>query len=240
MLPTFLPARPDFSKDLLCPPEPLAGPAEERTQPSHLRDQWHWEGLSAEIKLLAELEKDCSGQTKSEAQPTTTKLTDSDAEFRPVASINKQPSLRRRAALGLARALIIFSMGVTATLAWQSYSDPIREMIATSQRQLGSWWAAETVGAGTTSEPTLPVAPATPSDAQEKTVAADTTSEPILPVAPAAPSDAQEKTEAADTTPEPILPVAPAANSDSQAINKAILTNLAAVAEIPDALTTQA
>jgi hypothetical protein len=81
----------------------------------------HWEGLSAEIKLLAELEKDCSGRTKSEAQPTTTKLTDSDAEFRPVASNNKQPSLRKRAALGLARALIIFSMGVTATLAWQSW-----------------------------------------------------------------------------------------------------------------------
>src|SRR5215831_3854645 len=139
MASTIRSARLDFSEDRLWPTEPLAGPAEERTQPSHLRDRWHWEGLSAEIKLLAELEKDCSGQTKSEAQPTTTKLTDSDAEFRPVASNNKQPSLRKRAALGLARALIIFSMGVTATLAWQSYSDPIREMIATSHPQLGSW-----------------------------------------------------------------------------------------------------
>ena len=236
MASTIRSARLDFSEDRLWPTEPLAGPTEEQTQPSHLRDRWHWEGLSAEIKLLAELEKDCGGQTKSEAQPTTTKLTDSDAEFRPVASNNKQPSLRKRAALGLARALIIFSMGVTATLAWQSYSDPIREMIATSHPQLGSWLAAETVGAGTTSEPTLPVAPATPSDAQEKTVAADTTSEPILPVAPAAPSGAQEKTVAADTTPEPILPVAPAANSDSQEINKAILMNLAAVRQSVDRL----
>jgi hypothetical protein len=184
---------------------------------------------------LAELEKDCSGQTKSEAQPTTTKLTDSDAEFRPVASNNKQPSLRKRAALGLARALIIFSMGVTATLAWQSYSDPIREMIATSHPQLGSWLAAETVGVGTNSEPTLPVAPATPSDAQEKTVAADATPEPTLPIAPAAPSDA-EKTVAANTTPETILPIAPAPNSDFQEINKAILMNLAAVRQSVDRL----
>ena len=204
MASTIRSARLDFSEDRLWPTEPLAEPAEERPQSSTDEIGGIGKELSAEIKLLAELEKDCGGQTKSEAQPTTTKLTDSDAEFRPVASNNKQPSLRKRAALGLARALIIFGMGVTATLAWQSHNNPIREMIAPSHPQLGSWLAAETVGAGTTSEPTLPVALGAPSDAQEKTVAADATSEPILPVAPAA-------------------------NSDSQEINKAILMNLAAV-----------
>ena len=121
MASTIRSARLDFSEDRLWPTKPLAGPPEERTQPSTYEIGGMGKELLAEIKLLAELEKACGGQTKSEAQPTTTKLTDSDAEFRPVASNNKQPSLRKRAALGLARALIIFSMGVTATLAWQSW-----------------------------------------------------------------------------------------------------------------------
>jgi hypothetical protein len=137
-------------------------------------------------------------------------------------------------------------MGVAATLAWQSYSD--------SHPQLGWWLAAETVGAGTTSEPTLPVAPTATSDVQEKTVAADTTpgtilpiapattsdpqektvaaetaSETILPIAPASTSDPQEKTIAAETTPETTTPIAPATKADSQEINKAILMSLAAV-----------
>jgi hypothetical protein len=162
--------------------------------------------LSAEIKLLAELEKDRGGQTKSQAQPAQQQ--NSPIQRRSFVRSPRTTNSRRsgsRVALGLARALIIFSMGVTATFAWQSYSDPIREMIATSHPQLAWWLAApETVGAGTTSEPILPVEPATPSDAQEKTVAAD-------------------------ATPESILPVAPSVNSDSQEINKAILMNLAAV-----------
>jgi hypothetical protein len=211
MASTIRSSRLDFSADRLWPTEPLAGPAEEQSQHSTYEIGGMGKELSAEIKLLAELEKDCGGQTRSEAQPITTKLTDSDAEFRPVASNNKQPSLRKRAARGLARALIIFSMGVTATLAWQSYSDPTREIIATSHPQLDWRLAAETVGTGTTPEP-------------------------ILPIAPAAPSDAQEKPVAADTTPEPILPIAPAANSDSEEINKAILMNLAAVQQSVDRL----
>src|ERR1700746_1905274 len=92
-------ARLDFSEDRLWPTEPLAGPAEERSQPSTYDIGGMAKELSAEIKLLAELEKDCGGQSKP--QPTTTKLTDPDAEFRPVASNNKQPSLRKRAARGL-------------------------------------------------------------------------------------------------------------------------------------------
>jgi hypothetical protein len=37
-------------------------------------------------------------------------------------------------------------MGVTATLAWQSYGDAIREMIASSYPQIG-WLAPQTAAA---------------------------------------------------------------------------------------------
>src|SRR5262245_3683729 len=40
------------------------------------------------------------------------------------------PSLGRRASRGLARFLIIFSIGIGATLAWQSYGDSVRAMLA--------------------------------------------------------------------------------------------------------------
>src|SRR5712671_6552577 len=48
-----------------------------------------------------------------------------------------RPSLGRRAPLALARFLITFCIGVAATLAWQSYGDAAREMIANSSPQLG-------------------------------------------------------------------------------------------------------
>jgi hypothetical protein len=54
----------------------------------------------------------------------------------------KQPSLRKRASRALTRFLITFSMGAGATLAWQSYGDAIREMIANSYPQLG-WLAPQ-------------------------------------------------------------------------------------------------
>src|SRR5262249_240870 len=50
------------------------------------------------------------------------------------------PSLGRRASRGLARFLIIFSIGIGATLAWQSYGDAARAMLANSSPQLG--WLA--------------------------------------------------------------------------------------------------
>jgi hypothetical protein len=57
-----------------------------------------------------------------------------------VVAIRKRPSLVRRAARGVVRLLIIFCSGVAATLAWQSYGDVAREMIASSSPQLG--WLA--------------------------------------------------------------------------------------------------
>jgi len=54
------------------------------------------------------------------------------------------PSLGGRASRGLARFLIIFSIGIGATLAWQSYGDAARAMLANSSPQLGN--SAEALG----------------------------------------------------------------------------------------------
>src|SRR5467141_2298399 len=53
---------------------------------------------------------------------------------------NGQPPLRKRASRALSRFLAIFCVGVGTTLAWQSYGDAAREMIANSYPQLG--WLA--------------------------------------------------------------------------------------------------
>ena len=55
---------------------------------------------------------------------------------------NGRSSVGKRALLALVRFLIIFSIGVSVTLAWQSYGDPAREMIASSYAQL-SWLAPQ-------------------------------------------------------------------------------------------------
>src|SRR5260370_7755729 len=52
---------------------------------------------------------------------------------------NGRSSVGKRALLALVRFLIIFSIGVSATLAWQSYGDPAREMIPNSYPHLTSF-----------------------------------------------------------------------------------------------------
>lgn len=54
----------------------------------------------------------------------------------------KRPPLRKRAARALARFLFTFCIGIAATLAWQSYGDAAREIIANSSPQLG-WLAPQ-------------------------------------------------------------------------------------------------
>jgi hypothetical protein len=49
-----------------------------------------------------------------------------------------RPSLGKRASRGLVRLMIVFSIGVGTTLAWQWYGDAARAMIATSWPQLAS------------------------------------------------------------------------------------------------------
>ena len=60
-----------------------------------------------------------------------------DVLVEPADQRSKQPSLLKRASRGLARFLIIFCIGVAVTLAWQSYGNAAREMIANSSPQLG-------------------------------------------------------------------------------------------------------
>src|SRR5258707_12692324 len=58
--------------------------------------------------------------------------------------------------------LITFCIGVSATLAWQSYGDAAREMIASSYPQLG--WLAPQAAPGAQNPPDViaPAAPAAP------------------------------------------------------------------------------
>jgi hypothetical protein len=78
-------------------------------------------------------------------------------------AIIQRPSLGKRASRGLARFLIIFCTGVAATLAWQSYGDAAREMIANSYPQL-SWLAPQAAPlAQTASDTPAPAPSATPS-----------------------------------------------------------------------------
>jgi hypothetical protein len=55
---------------------------------------------------------------------------------------NRQPPVRMRASRALARFLIAFCIGVAATLAWQSYGDAARQIIANSYPQL-RWLALQ-------------------------------------------------------------------------------------------------
>jgi hypothetical protein len=76
---------------------------------------------------------------------------------------SKRPSLGKRASRAVVRFLITFCIGVAAALAWQSYGDAAREMIASSSPQLG-WLAPQAAPlVQTASDIVAPAAPATPS-----------------------------------------------------------------------------
>jgi len=57
---------------------------------------------------------------------------------------NMRTLLSKRASLAIARFLIVFCIGVGTTLAWQSYGDAARQMIASSSSRLG--WLAPPAG----------------------------------------------------------------------------------------------
>src|SRR5216683_7755225 len=76
---------------------------------------------------------------------------------------NGQPSLRKRASRAFTRFLITFCIGVAATLAWQSYGDAAREMIASSSPRLG-WLAPQAAPVAQTAPGVIALAaPAAPS-----------------------------------------------------------------------------
>src|SRR6266571_9427135 len=91
-----------------------------------------------------------------------------DATLRPAdlkndRSPSKRPSLGKRASRALSRFLIMFCMGIATTLAWQSYGDAAREMIASSSPQLG-WLAPQAAPVAQTAPNMIaPAAPAAPS-----------------------------------------------------------------------------
>jgi hypothetical protein len=73
----------------------------------------------------------------------------------------------------LVRVLIIFGTGVASTLAWQSYGDELRAMVASSYPQLG-WLAPQTaahveIPADTVAAPTAPATPSPDYSEQLKT-----------------------------------------------------------------------
>jgi hypothetical protein len=75
----------------------------------------------------------------------------SEAMIQPADPRSKRASLVKRASRGLARFLIIFCIGVTATLAWQSYGNAAREMIANSSPQL-AWLVPSASSSGTAAQ----------------------------------------------------------------------------------------
>src|SRR5262249_1870291 len=83
------------------------------------------------------------------------------ARIRPTDRRIEQPSLDARASRAFVPFLIIFSIGLPATLLSHSYGDAAREMIANSSPLL-RWLAPQTV-AQTASDMVAPTAPATPS-----------------------------------------------------------------------------
>src|SRR5262249_3489092 len=80
----------------------------------------------------------------STLNPTRSEFPDDVWQAKPsVAAIIKRPSLATRAIRGLARFVIVFCIGVGATLAWQSYGDMARAMIADSFPQQLGWLAPQ-------------------------------------------------------------------------------------------------
>jgi hypothetical protein len=91
------------------------------------------------------------------------------ADFRAGEPSGEPPAPRRRGSF--TRFLITFCIGVGATLAWQSYGDTAREMIANASPQLG-WLAPAAAPVGQdpadTAAPGEPAAPAAPASDQQQ------------------------------------------------------------------------
>jgi small-conductance mechanosensitive channel len=76
----------------------------------------------------------------------------------------ERPSLRKRASGGFTRVVIAFCIGISATLAWQSYGDAVREIIASRYPQF-AWLAPHAPAAPPASAATVP--PVVSADPQE-------------------------------------------------------------------------
>ena len=109
--------------------------------------------LDAEFGLEDERTKQGDGamdSTPTQSEFSAARPTIGTTKRSSLVPITKRPSLAKRVRRGLARFLIIFCLGVGTTLAWQSYGDAARGMIANSSSQL-AWLAPKT--------PVVPTAP---------------------------------------------------------------------------------
>jgi hypothetical protein len=67
-----------------------------------------------------------------------------EAKTRQPDITNKQPAIGSRRSRGISRSVVMFCMGIAATLAWQSYGDMAKELIANCVPPLG-WLAPQAV-----------------------------------------------------------------------------------------------
>jgi outer membrane murein-binding lipoprotein Lpp len=126
--------------------------------------------------------------------------------FSPGRPLIDRPSHTRRASRALLRYLVAILIGVAGTLAWQSYGEAAKQLVAVNAPQLG--WSPETqqMIAGWVQELGLTKPPAAAENTALPTVAVDTpqsaavpqTAPAAPPQAPAAPSLAQVQQMAAD------------------------------------------
>ncbi len=112
-----------------------------------------------------------------------------EATLRPAAVNNDQlpsdrPSLGRRAVRTFARFLLVAGIGVAATLAWQSYSEAAKQMIASWAPQLG-WSSSLTL---TNPSPDPEVAAKQPSPSAVEATADAAPAPPLAQTATAGPS----------------------------------------------------
>ena len=109
------------------------------------------DALEAEFGREAARTRQGGAAMDSTFTPTQSEFPTHVRAARPtVAQLTKRPSLARRVRRGSTRFLIIFCLGVGTTLAWQSYGDAAREMIAKSSPQF-AWLAPNVVTAAAAS-----------------------------------------------------------------------------------------
>ncbi len=94
-----------------------------------------------------------------------------DLDFDHELPSRKRPSLAKRGLRALIRVMITLGLGVAGTLAWQSYGNAVRHLLATSSPQLG--WLAPQATSLTNSTSDAPAVPAlSPELLQFKAIAA--------------------------------------------------------------------
>ena len=101
-------------------------------------------------------------QSEFPTRPVAARPTADEMKRSSIDATIMRPSLAKRALRELVRFLVVFGIGIATTLAWQSYGDTARAMIANSSPQLG-WLAPQTPPvASTAPEVVAPAAAASP------------------------------------------------------------------------------